>query len=102
MGNLADDTAVTAVAGASADGQITAELHEDWNFWGPNGGYLAAVALRAAGAYVGDRLPRPASLLCHYLGVAAFDVVDLEVTTLRAAKRAESVRVSMTQDGQPV
>jgi acyl-CoA thioesterase-2 len=36
------------------------------------------------------------------LSVAEFDVVDLQVTTLRAAKRAESLRVTMTQKGRPI
>lgn len=99
MGNLGIDSAVEG-----ADGRYTAVLSKDWEIWGPNGGYLAAVALRAAGAHVRERIASavPASLLCHYVGVAAFDVVDLSVSTLRAAKRAESVRVSMTQGGQPV
>ena len=42
------------------------------------------------------------SIVGHYLGVADFDTVDIEVTTLRAAKRAESMRVSMTQGDQPI
>lgn len=95
MGNFGDDTAVEGGGGA-----WSAELSDDWNIWGPNGGYLAAIALRAAGAH--SPLPRPASFLCHYLGVARFDRVDLTTTTLRAAKRAHSVRVTMTQDGQPI
>ncbi|HEV7887906.1 MAG TPA: thioesterase family protein [Acidimicrobiales bacterium] len=95
MGNLADDTVVEG-----GDGRYQATLSADWNIWGPNGGYLAAIALRAAGAH--SPQPRPASLLCHFVGVAEFAPVDLAVTTLRSAKRAESVRVSMTQQGQPV
>ena len=96
MGNLAEDSAVTRVG----DGRYRAELREDWNIWGPNGGYLAAVALRAAGAHSAQ--PRPVSLQCHFLGVAAFEPVDLHVTTLRASKRAEAVRVEMSQHGQAV
>jgi len=99
MGNLADDTAVEAGDGA---GRYTAKLSPDWAIWGPNGGYLAAVALRAAGAACRLEAPRPASFLCHFLGVASFDEVDLEVTPLRVAKRAESARVTMTQNGNPV
>lgn len=45
MGDLDRDTALTGSAG-----RYTAALSEDWRIWGPNGGYVAAVALRAAGA----------------------------------------------------
>ena len=95
MGNLEVDTAVRG-----GDGRWQATFSPDWEIWGPNGGYVAAVALRAAGAHSAQ--PRPASLVCHYLGVAAFDDVDIETETLRAAKRAESVRVRITQRGNPI
>src|SRR5262245_10989254 len=88
VGDLALDTAVTG-----SDGHYRARLSEDWAIWGPNGGYVASVALRAAGAHTA--LARPASIVGHYLGVASFDDVDIEVVTLRAAKRAESMRVSI-------
>src|SRR3954453_2458438 len=96
MGDLAADTHVEG-----RDGRYTARLSRDWEIWGPNGGYVAAIALRAAGAP--SRFDRPASLVGHFLGVADFDQpLDIEVTTLREAKRAQSVRVSMSQPGQPV
>jgi acyl-CoA thioesterase II len=96
MGDLGNDTAVTG-----GDGRYTARMSRDWEIWGPNGGYVASIALRAAGAH--SRFDRPATLVGHFLGVADFDHdVDLEVTTLREAKRAESIRVSMTQLGQPI
>src|SRR5262245_27582969 len=95
MGDFCIDTAVEA-----SNGRYSARLSRDWEIWGPNGGYVAAVALRAAGAAA--TLPRPASFAGHFLSVADFDVVDLEVVTLRAARRAESLRVSMTQRGRPI
>jgi hypothetical protein len=98
VGDLAVDTAVEPVGDAA--GRFRATLSSDWNIWGPNGGYLAAVALRAVGA--ATALPRPASFTCHYLGVAAFEPVELEVVPLRTSRRAESLRVSMTQGGRPV
>lgn len=95
MGDLAQDTVVEG-----ADGHYTAMLSPDWEIWGPNGGYVSAVALRAAGAH--SRHPRPASLLCHFLEVAGFEAVEIEVQTLRESRRAESMRVSMTQRGRRV
>lgn len=95
MGDLAEDTAVTG-----AGGRYTATLSRDWEIWGPNGGYVASVALRAAGEH--SRFDRPASIVGHYLGVARFDTVDIDVSVLRAARRAESMRVSITQAGEPI
>lgn len=95
MGDLAHDTAVEGDGG-----RYQSKLSQEWEIWGPNGGYVASVALRAAGAH--SRFDRPASVVGHYLGVAAFDTVDITVETLRAAKRAESLRVSMRQDGKAI
>ncbi len=95
MGNLGDDTALRG-----GEGRYTAVLSRDWEIWGPMGGYVAAVALRAAGAH--SRFDRPASLVGHFLGVASFDEVQISVETRRAASRAESVAVSITQDGRPI
>src|SRR5262245_6954291 len=95
MGDFVVDTAVDG-----SDGNYQARLSRDWEIWGPNGGYVAAIALRAAGKTTALR--RPAAFTGHFLGVADFDVVDLQVTTLRAARRAESLRVSMTQKGRAI
>lgn len=95
MGDLSVDTAVHG-----GDGRYEATLSADWEIWGPNGGYVAAVALRAAGAHT--RLPLPASLACHFLGVADFGTVTVDVETLRSGRRAESLRVSMVQDGRRI
>ena len=67
VGDLERDTAVEG-----GDGRYGCRLSEDWAIWGPNGGYIASVALRAAGAH--SRFDRPASIVGHYLGVAAFDL----------------------------
>src|SRR5947199_10840029 len=95
MGDLAIDTAVEG-----HDGRYTARFSRDWEIWGPMGGYVAAVALQAAGAH--SRFDRPASLVGHFLGVADFREVQLTTVTKRAASRAESIAVSMTQDGKHV
>ena len=96
MGDLGKDTALQAVD----EGRYKARLSQDWEIWGPMGGYVASVALRAAGEHCGH--PRPASFYCHYLSVAAFDEVDVTTTTVRAGKRTASVRVSITQQDKPV
>lgn len=90
MGDLAADTRVTG-----SMGRYSARLSRDWEIWGPNGGYLAAIALRAVGAT--SKFGRPVSISGHFLGVATFDEVIIEVKSLRLTKRAESLRVSMKQ-----
>ena len=56
MGKLQIDTAI------QQDGErLTCVLHKDWNIWGPNGGYVASVAQRAAGA-VAPSDHRPATI----------------------------------------
>src|SRR5262245_44108067 len=95
MGDLAVDTAVEG-----NDGPYHARLSPAWEVWGPNGGYVASIALRAAAA--ATPLRRPASFACHFLSVAEFGAVDLAVTPLRTARRAVSLRVSMTQRTRPI
>jgi acyl-CoA thioesterase len=95
MGHLDHDTHVEGEAG-----RYRATLSREWDIWGPNGGYLAVIALRAAGAEA--RVRRPASFAAHYLSVARFAPVDLEVTALHRGRRSESFRVSMRQDDRPV
>jgi acyl-CoA thioesterase len=95
MGDLDLDTRVHG-----GDGAWTATLSKDWNIWGPNGGYLAAVLLRAAGAHATPT--RPASLAVHFLAKASFDEVTLTTRTLRRTRRAEAVTVSMAQGDRTV
>jgi acyl-CoA thioesterase-2 len=96
MGDFDKDTTVEALG----DGHYRAALSREWEIWGPMGGYVATVALRAAGAE--SRFDRPASFFCHYLGVADFDTVDITVEPLRQAKTAESLRVSINQDERAI
>lgn len=100
VGALGEDTAVEPVDGAP--GRFTHKLVPDWRIWGPNGGYIASVALRAAGDTTA--LPRPASFSCLFLGMASYDdeVVDVQVSSLRRAKRTEALRVSITQGDRPI
>jgi len=96
VGDLAEDTAIERIG----HGRYRAAISSDWALWGPVGGYLAAIALRAAGAH--SAMPLPASLSCQYLAPARFDVVDLEVDCLRTSRHAKSLTVLMRQHGTPV
>jgi acyl-CoA thioesterase-2 len=95
MGDFEQDTRVEGVAG-----RYRATLSEDWRIWGPNGGYLAAIALRAVGREAA--IQRPASFHGHFLAVARFAEVALEVTPIRVGRRSESFRVRISQDGKEI
>jgi len=95
VGELSADTAVER-----SGGRYRGRLSTDWEIWGPNGGYVASVALRAGATE--SRFHRPASIACHFLAGPRFGPVDLDVVRLRQAKRAESLRVTMSQDEKPV
>jgi acyl-CoA thioesterase-2 len=82
------------------DGRYSTQLSREWEIWGPNGGYLAALALRAAGLQA--EIAQPASFYCHFLRSPAFDRVELEVSPLRRGRRSESLAVRMTQREEPV
>ena len=96
MGDLGIDTSVEEIG----PGAYRAVLSADWEIWGPMGGYVAACALRAAGA--SSTQPRPAALSCHYLGVARFGAVDIRVESRRGGRTAESQRVEVAQAGRPI
>jgi acyl-CoA thioesterase-2 len=101
VGDLGTDTTITASTTTGQQGAYSATMARDWEIWGPQGGYVASFALRAAGAHCG--LPRPASIVGHFLGVASFDEpIDIACTTLRSAKTAHSVHVSITQRDRPI
>ena len=95
MGDLQDDTRLEG-----GGGRYRGWLSPDWEIWGPNGGYLAVLALRAAGAEAA--IPRPASFAGHFLAVGRFDAVDVSVDVIRRGKRSESLRVTLTQEGRPL
>lgn len=78
-----------------APGRYGAALSPEWAVWGPNGGYVAAIALRAAMAE--SRLPRPATFHSHFLAVGEFAPVEVRVQSMGGGKRAESLRVDVVQ-----
>jgi acyl-CoA thioesterase len=96
MANLADDTAVERVG----DSGYRANLAEAWSVWGPNGGYLAAIALRAAGAHAEDRIP--ASLSCQFLAAPRYGEVAVEIRAERGTRRAAAFRVTLNQRGRAI
>lgn len=90
------DTAVEALG----DGRFAAEMSDRW--WvgnGPNGGYVAAVVLRAILAAVGPSRP-PRSLTVQYPRAPKAGPVELVVTIEREGGRATFVSARMEQEGR--
>lgn len=90
------DTAVEELGG----GRFAAAMSERW--WvgkGPNGGYVAAVMLRAIQAGAGgERAPR--SLTVHYQRAPAAGPVEVAVAVEREGRRATFLSARMSQDGK--
>src|SRR5687767_10185904 len=76
-----------------------AAIDPDWFIWGPFGGYLAALALRAMASY--SNLPRPAAFSCQFLKAAAAGLVSFVVERRKSGRRAELLRACMIQAGEP-
>jgi len=82
------------------DGRYTAVVSPAWEIWGPNGGYMATLALRAAAAEA--QIKHPASFYCQFLRPARFDRIEGRVAVAHSGRRAEAIRVSLLQDDKPV
>ena len=88
------DTAVTPVG----DGAFDARLDTAW--WvqrGPNGGYLAAIILRAFVEAVGDDERAPRSLTVHYAAPPVEGPVSVRTRIERAGRSLTSVSARMEQ-----
>ena len=87
-----EDTAVEAVGG----GTYAAAITPRWNVGDkPNGGYLLAIALRAAAAQ--SPLPHPFTATAHYLRAAAPGAVLCDVEVVRAGRTHATIEVRVLQ-----
>lgn len=94
-------TRIAAHTGVEAlgAGRYAAQMHPSW--WiinGPNGGYVAAVVLRAILAEVADPARRPRSISLHYLRPPQAGPVEVTVTAERVGRTVSNVTARMTQD----
>src|SRR5919106_297541 len=99
MGREFDFDRETAVKPAG-DGRYVAALDRAW--WvhrGPNGGYLAAIVLRALGDAVGDPGRAPRSLTVHYASPPAEGDLEIATKLERTGKSLTSISARLEQDG---
>jgi acyl-CoA thioesterase II len=95
MSEFAEATRVEGGAG-----RYRAALAPEWFAWGPMGGYVAAIALRAIAATATQ--PRPATFACQFLRAGRAGPAEVEVESLRAGRRSEALRATLAQDGKPL
>lgn len=95
MSRFLADTAVTRVS----EHRWTANVSRAW--WivrGPNGGYLAALVMRALTETVGDPERAARSLTLHYLRPPVEGPVEIEITVERSGRTLDSLSIRMTQN----
>jgi acyl-CoA thioesterase len=83
------------------DGRFESELDPAW--WvhrGPNGGYLAAITLRALTEAVADAERSPRSLTVHYAAPPAEGALELATVIERAGRSLTSCSARLTQGGK--
>lgn len=92
--------AATAVT-ADAAGHWRAEVDAGWFApTGPNGGYLAAILLKALTEAVGDPVRRPRTLTVHYLRGAQPGPVEVIATVERTGRTVTQLSARLEQDGR--
>ena len=95
--SLVEAVAVSSLGGGRYRGSIAPE-------WfgppGPNGGYIAALMLRAIRAEIDDAERRPRSLTLHYLRPPAEGEAEVEVTVEREGRSATTCSARIVQGGR--
>jgi acyl-CoA thioesterase II len=72
---------------SSANGRYAAVIDPEWCIWGPIGGYVAAIAMRAVGLAV-PAGHRPVTLSCQFLAKADAGTIEIIVEPLKSGSTA--------------
>jgi acyl-CoA thioesterase len=96
MGDLGQDTSVEEVEGGIQVGTVPPE----WDGFGPNGGYLAAMSLRAAAVPVRVRTPRVVQ--SQFLRPGSHGKISFTPSLLGRSTRSDIVYVTAAQQGNAV
>lgn len=102
MNRFDGDTAVRRVATPDATSAVF-EANMDRGWWivrGPNGGFVAAVLLRALTEALGDPARAPRSLTLHYVAPPPEGAVRIETKIERAGRSLSTLSARMTSEGR--
>ncbi len=84
-------------------GSYRCEISENhWVVAGPNGGYLAALLVRAGDEHLGEKARQLRSFTVHYLRPPKAESAQIEVTTEQLGRTVAYLRLKMTQGGKLV
>lgn len=76
------------------------QLDPAWDIWGPAGGYIAAIALRAVGDHAAAG-QRPLTITGQFVRVAKPGLIDVAVVPIKSGGTC-LFAVTLSQDNQPV
>ena len=96
MSRFATDTAVTPLG----DGRYAGHVDDGWLIQNPNGGYLAAILLRAVLAEVADPSRRPRSITLHFLRPGQVGPCEVAVTIERTGRGMSTATARFVQGGK--
>src|SRR5436190_13175023 len=97
MSKFERDTSVNEVEAGVFEGHVSRDW---WIVFGPNGGFLAAMIVKAMGSAVDDHSRSPRSLTIHYTAAPAEGPVRIRTTIERAGRSLTTVSARMEQDGK--
>src|SRR4051812_21919585 len=95
MSKFERDTSVSEVEAGVFEGHVNRDW---WIVFGPNGGFLAAMLVKAMGAAVDDHARTARSLTIHYTAAPAEGAVRIHTTIERAGRSLTTVSARMEQD----
>src|SRR3954463_11944763 len=99
MSKFARDTSVSEIEPGIFQGHVSRDW---WIVFGPNGGFIAAMLVKAMGAAVDERPRMARSLTIHYTAAPTEGPVRIATTVERAGRSLTTVSARMEQDGRLV
>jgi acyl-CoA thioesterase len=96
MSKFDRDTTVNEIEAGIFEGHVNRDW---WIVFGPNGGFLAAMIVKAMGAAVDDHARAARSLTIHYTSAPREGPVRIRTTIERAGRSLTTVSARMEQEG---